>query len=251
MWKILNNLSWILNIILCVLIILLIYNRDTKDYSNLNREDITKIVDRYIDTSENEHVVSTPVVVNSGEFSSIKHTNTYKLIDSLSRELKIANNKINGISTVSIVSNTVSKGELVDTVYKYKDDIISWTFNPKLSILDYNANLKINSVIYSDSKKFLGIPYGPKTIYNDIWVVDPKRRFKINGVDNIIIKHTEPDSRLKISGIAEYRVRDNNLLIGPEVQFNYNRTAGYFNYLYSPQYGTWEPTIGIKYYFLK
>ena len=142
MWKVINKLSIILNMVLITMVIS--FNKDKKDiYSKLNREQVTKIIDRYIDTSGNEHVVNTPVLINSNELNHIEHTDTYKLIDSLSKELKIANNKISNISRVHISTNSTTIGNSTDSIYTYKDSVVSWTFNPALSILNFKADFKL------------------------------------------------------------------------------------------------------------
>lgn len=210
----------------------------------------SKIIEEYIDSAGNEHSIYKPTIVDYEQANNPKQEDLYKLIDSISKELKIAKKK--NIKDISIVNNTyssVTKGHHQDSVIKYADDITNWSLSLNDTTLRYNTNMKLSRVDYDDGKSILGFNVNAKNMYSDIWW--DNKDIKIDNINRIIIKKLIPNNNIRVSSKSEYRINKNTMLSGASAEIQLNRLSFEYSFLRDFTNNSNENVLGFKYHIIK
>lgn len=159
--------------------------------------------------------------------------------------------RIKQLTVTNAALTSKSKGIIKQDKVEYEDPIIQWKFDKSNDSLDLNINLRHYYLSYYKSKSLLGFNYGKGELHNKIWFEDSKKRITFNKVNHIYIKTELPRRDMNVYSVAEYRFNNNNIMLGPEIEFKINNMVFNGRYLYDISNSMKEPSVGFKYNFLQ
>lgn len=216
-----------------------------KDVSKNRITMATKVLERYKDLNDSEHLVIESGVINKEQKNALVRNSGF--IDTVAKALNIANEKINELTRVNatlLVANAkgtpVSPG-VANSVIRYVDKYTKLSYNPVDTTFDFKYDVNLITAGYSRKSGFLGLKNDDVI---DLYSEDP--RVTINGVERFQLEVPDPNFGLRGQIKTQYNFRSKSITPAATLEANFKSYSLEANMFYNISDKVWTPTIGIK-----